>query len=84
VTDQPNDSDILREIIANTERAAFLIGQLEAMDCPLVEKTAALLTAATTLIEREVGRTMGPAALAALLAPTLAEWAASAAGETVQ
>lgn len=48
------------------------------------EQVAAMLTAATVLIEREVGKDMAPAALGALLEPTVAGWYARAPGEAVQ
>ena len=38
-------------------------------------QAAALITAATVIIEREVGTAMAPYALKALVDPTLADWA---------
>lgn len=48
------------------------------------EQAVALITAATVIIERQVGRGLAGAALSALIYPTLAGWAAPTLGETKQ
>lgn len=48
------------------------------------EQALALLTAATVLIERDVGRAMAPVTLWALVEPTLADWMAPLPGEVIQ
>lgn len=42
-------------------------------DTPM-ERAAGLITAATVVIEMEVGQAMAPAALRAMVEPTLAQW----------
>ena len=44
-----------------------------ASDCPM-ERAAALITAATIVIEAEVGSAVAPAALLSLIMPTLEHW----------
>ena len=45
-----------------------------------IERAAALITAATVIIESEVGTAMAPAALLALVEPTVAHWEQSTHG----
>ena len=49
-----------------------------------VGQASALLAAATVLIERELGTAMAPAALSALIEPTMAAWQAQRQGSTAR
>lgn len=48
------------------------------------EQIGAMLTAATVLIEREVGRALAPSLLMAIIQPTLEDWCTPAPGERPQ
>jgi hypothetical protein len=72
-----DDQEIAERNAANT-RAALALADFITTDP--TEKAAALITAATIIIEREVGRALAPAALAALTEPTVVGWSAHAGG----
>lgn len=66
---------LAEQIERQVEATRDLVGLATvALDDP-IERAAALLSAATVIIEGEVGTAMAPAALHALLQPTLAHWA---------
>lgn len=81
---EATQAELLRQIVANTERATFLLQQVEAMDCPPVDRVVALLTAATTIIERNVGREHAGQMLIQLIAPSMAEWDGREPAGTIQ
>jgi hypothetical protein len=76
-TDDELATDNARVAKSLIEAARFLAPD------PIAASTG-LLTAATTLIEREVGRGMASAALAALLTPTVTSWLARQPSEAMQ
>lgn len=66
-----------------TDRAMFLGSQAAAMNCSPTERVASLLTAATVMIEAEVGKALAPTTLIMLLAPTFAAWVEPSPGEPI-
>lgn len=67
----------------NREAAAGLLKHAHLFSPDPTEQAVALITAATVLIEREVGTGMASAALMALVEPSLRAWAVRA-GELAQ
>lgn len=72
------------EVKHNTEMARDLMDRAHILSPDPAEKAAALITAATVIIERDVGRALAPGALMALIAPTIADWTDRQPGGTVQ
>ncbi len=69
------------EVAANAAAAAELLRHVHLVTPDRPRQVAALLTAATTLIEREVGQTQAGAVLLALIEATLEDWAPVPAGD---
>jgi len=67
-------ADTLSQVERNKALAKDMLRQAHIMTPDRAEQIGALITAATVLIEREVGRQAAPGLLIALVGPTLAEW----------
>ena len=71
-------------IARNVQLSTGMLALAQFVTPDLDEQAGALITAATVIIERKVGRGLAPAALHALLAPTIADWAGPTPGEVRQ
>lgn len=69
------------EVAANAASAAELLRHVHLVTPDRPRQVAALLTAATTLIEREVGQAQAGAVLVALIDATLQDWASASTGD---
>ncbi len=63
------------EIAARTAgHAQGVLALLDLITRDPTEQAAALITAASVVIERDVGHALAPSALAALIEPTMSDW----------
>lgn len=69
-----DDHEIAARTTGHTEGVLAL---LDLITRDPTEQAAALITAASVIIERDVGRDLAGSALCALIGPTLAQWKAS-------
>ncbi|MFZ2997274.1 hypothetical protein [Sphingobium sp.] len=67
---------LLAQVERNKALAEDMLRQAHLVSPDAAEQIGAMMTAATVLIEREVGRLAAPGLLVALIGPTLAEWQA--------
>lgn len=68
------NADILAQVERNKAVTEDMLRQAHIVTPDRAEQIGALITAATVLIEREVGRKAASGLLIALVGPTLAEW----------
>ena len=67
-------TDLNTEVRHNADIANDLIERAHLLTPDAAQQAMALITAATVVIERDVGRALATGVLAALIAPTLADW----------
>lgn len=77
-------TDVAAEIAQNMEVTRDLLERAHLLTPDLPAQVAGLLTAAVTLIERQVGREMAPGVLLGLIGPTLDDWTGRAGPPSVQ
>ncbi len=71
-------ADTLAQVERNRAVTEDMLRQAHIVTPHRAEQIGALITAATVLIEREVGRQAAPGLLIALVSPTMADWQAAA------
>lgn len=71
-------SSLAAQVQRNQAVTKDMLRQVHLVTPDRVEQIGALVTAATVLIEKEVGREAASALLIALVSPTLADWQAAA------
>ncbi|KEZ20095.1 hypothetical protein CP98_01300 [Sphingobium yanoikuyae] len=71
-------SSVAEQVQRNQAVTEDILRQVHLITPDRAEQIGALVTAATVLIEKEVGREAAPALLIALVNPTLADWQAAA------